>query len=330
MKDWHSSFARRIGVSGIEYTPAGVGQTLHIECSHGHLADVRVEKRMPQEAVVKKMLRAGWTLGHKLTCPDCQRKPKSNGACGTQAPPKKEDAVVAAEAKQPGIPPGYRMCADGKVRFASPGRAISGVSTGKIVEALTGRSNLTITDLALLTGYKPVTLHRRMKMLFEEGVVARALGEGDHDGHRPYLYTLSGAAPAEPKEDPMPEVTPTSISEQARTARRLATMMIDEKFDIERGIYRDGYSDSRVATETGVAESWVAQRREEEFGPLKTPPEFAEVFEKLDAFQRSLDEFNAEMVRENAARSKNVTDLREGLATLRREVTAVMRKNGWA
>lgn len=100
-------------------------------------------------------------------------------------------------------------------------------------------------------------------------------------------------------------VSPPSVaapSTDAKAARREAHDLIAVYFDIPNGSYTDGYSDQRVAEETGVAVAWVKQRREEEFGPIKTPREFAELQDQIAAamarqreIKSTLDEIEARM-----------------------------------
>lgn len=59
----------------IEYLSTPHGQTLHIPCTYGdHIVDVRVANRQHPDAVVKRMLNMGWTIGSKPKCPDCNRR----------------------------------------------------------------------------------------------------------------------------------------------------------------------------------------------------------------------------------------------------------------
>lgn len=85
---------------------------------------------------------------------------------------------------------------------------------------------------------------------------------------------ISGAVSASPVAAP---------SADAKAARREAHDRIAVYFDIANGSYTDGYSDQRIAEETGVAVAWVKQRREEEFGPIKTPREFSELLDQIAA-----------------------------------------------
>lgn len=84
----------------------------------------------------------------------------------------------------------------------------------------------------------------------------------------------------EKKVNTKANVTPIKADTQipspdARQKRRDAHELIALAFDLANGIYKDGYSDARIAKETGLSEDWVARRREDEFGPLKEPDELA-------------------------------------------------------
>ncbi|WP_226018461.1 hypothetical protein [Novosphingobium sp. FKTRR1] len=80
---WPAAVARRVGLSGaIDFTPTRVGLTIHVPCEKGqHTVDVRMEPGVNPDAVVKRMLAMGWTVGSKPTCPACSktRRPKEEG-----------------------------------------------------------------------------------------------------------------------------------------------------------------------------------------------------------------------------------------------------------
>lgn len=97
---------------------------------------------------------------------------------------------------------------------------------------------------------------------------------------------ISGAVSATPVAAP---------SADAKAARREAHDRIAVYFDIANGSYTDGYSDQRIAEETGVAVAWVKQRREEEFGPIKTPKEYSELEDLLLLISTRHGEIHAEI-----------------------------------
>lgn len=134
--------------------------------------------------------------------------------------------------------------------------------------------------------------------------------------------------PEKRRKPPMPEVsakvTPiTPTSEEARTARRLATLLIEEQFDVAGGFYRNGYTDKKVADETGVSEHFVTKRREEDFGPLKDPPEIVKAKAEIDALQQRVEDLKAHCAQVTEA-------LMRDIAAHRRNLSSLIAKNGWA
>lgn len=323
--NWKREISRKLGES-VQFVQMRVGQTLHIPCARGHIVPFEVKKMTAPENVVKKMLHEGWTIGSKLTCP------KHSGGkrkCGTQAPPEPEDNAVIEE-KAIEAPPNTVQCRDGKVRGKSPGRGADGITRGKIIEALTQFETLTLLEIADLAMMKSNTIQRHLVTMWRNGVVSRYLGEPDGKGHRPYHYSLVKAAPApapEPKkETPMPAVAappaPTVISDEARNARRLATMMLEEHFDVATGRFRDGWTDEKIAKETGAAVQFVTKRREEDFGPLKMPSEIEQERARLDALEARVDAYEKHAAIE-------IGGWRADLIAHRQRLTALCAKNGW-
>jgi len=80
---WAKATARKIGIAELDFTPTRVGQTLHIPCGKGkHVVDIVIPPGWNPNGVAKKMLKDGWIMGNKLTCPGCTRisSAKSRGA----------------------------------------------------------------------------------------------------------------------------------------------------------------------------------------------------------------------------------------------------------
>lgn len=97
MGQWQLEVGRRIGVHGpIDFTPARVGQTLHLPCARGHRVDYPLNKPMPPEAVAKDLMKKGWTVGSKLLCPKHARKTKAIPAPvpGEQEEPMSEPEIA--------------------------------------------------------------------------------------------------------------------------------------------------------------------------------------------------------------------------------------------
>lgn len=79
--NWPRAMARRLGMGGdIQFTRAAVGQTLHLPCHAGdHIVDVHIAANQHPDAIAKRLLAQGWTVGTKLKCPDHSRRaPKKN------------------------------------------------------------------------------------------------------------------------------------------------------------------------------------------------------------------------------------------------------------
>lgn len=97
--------------------------------------------------------------------------------------------------------------------------------------------------------------------------------------------------------------TPAAGLAQAKVFKLLGT-----HFDDEKGRYRNGYSDDRIAKETGCALLFVQQCRKECFGDLKEDPAIAEMRAEIEAlgalhaentatFQQELAQLKAKLAR---------------------------------
>lgn len=98
------------------------------------------------------------------------------------------------------------------------------------------------------------------------------------------------------RKEPRAVSTVTPIKSPApdpRAQRRDAHALIELYFDIPGGRYKEGYSDERIAKETGIAPAWVKQRREDEFGPLKQPDELADMRAQLAEAEKAVAEIKA-------------------------------------
>ncbi|WP_375188469.1 hypothetical protein [Sphingobium yanoikuyae] len=102
---WAQSLAARIGMGGtIDFTPARVGQTLHLPCAGGggHKVDVRIGPNQHPDAVAKKLLAEGWSLGNKLRCPRHTRK-GVKAALGNGTAFDREGSLSAPESLPQGV-----------------------------------------------------------------------------------------------------------------------------------------------------------------------------------------------------------------------------------
>lgn len=64
-------------------------------------------------------------------------------------------------------------------------------------------------------------------------------------------------------------------SPAAKSAIPLLYMALDEGYDRTAQDYKPGYSDERIAKETGLAVEFVRARRESDFGPIRDPKSVA-------------------------------------------------------
>lgn len=67
----------------------------------------------------------------------------------------------------------------------------------------------------------------------------------------------------------------TTPSASAMKAQAKMFELLQTHFDKDKGAYEAGWSDARVATETGLSPAMVTQFRTAAFGELKEPPEIA-------------------------------------------------------
>ncbi len=74
------------------------------------------------------------------------------------------------------------------------------------------------------------------------------------------------------------QITPTTVS-----AMRKVFAALEDNFDAEKGEYLHGYSDERIAKETGISVDGVKKYRIDGFGKLRPPSE-------LDTLKRWIGE----------------------------------------
>lgn len=108
---------------------------------------------------------------------------------------------------------------------------------------------------------------------------------------------------------PFPEISPA-----VRAKIPEMYMILGDYFDAAKGRYRDGWSDARVARETGLSEAMVKSRRESDFGKLKDRRGETAVADALKAFDIAINMADAAGGKVSAAlaeMSKAMIDLRK-------------------
>ena len=66
-------------------------------------------------------------------------------------------------------------------------------------------------------------------------------------------------------------------------------MALEDYYDEAKKAYKPGYSDKKISEETGASEAIVAQIRQQDFGPLGPPSEFAEIYASVTELKARLD-----------------------------------------
>lgn len=73
----------------------------------------------------------------------------------------------------------------------------------------------------------------------------------------------------------------TAQSDAAKRAHRLVMMELEEAYDEAKKGYKPGYSDAKIAQDTGASETHVRNTREQYFGPIAEPSELSVLREEL-------------------------------------------------
>lgn len=58
-------------------------------------------------------------------------------------------------------------------------------------------------------------------------------------------------------------------SQSSALAKKIMSDLLFEHYDLSAQNYKDGWDDKRIATEAGLSETFVAQRRSADYGPIK-------------------------------------------------------------
>lgn len=118
-------------------------------------------------------------------------------------------------------------------------------------------------------------------------------------------------------------------SEAARESKRLAMFLIEDKFDVKQGAYKDGYSDLKVAKEMGLAETIICDLREQFFGPIKEPREITELREQCAELAEKLETFEREFNASRDAAMVILRGLQDDLKKQNGRLLALVNRNGW-
>lgn len=121
-----------------------------------------------------------------------------------------------------------------------------------------------------------------------------------------------------PRKDPTMATQPLRTSPAAIAAQAKMFGLLQQHFDADTGTYAPGWSDGKIAEQTGLAHDLVTGVRAEAFGELKEPPEVAQLAADIATVEALLTE------QENATRGTRemVEGLKIKLAEVRRKFAA--------
>ena len=130
----------------------------------------------------------------------------------------------------------------------------------------------------------------------------------------------------------MPEPTPAEQTEAAKRMRRFVYQALEGYYDDTARAYRPGHSDSSIASDTGAAEAFVRQIREQDFGPLAMPAELSAIMDAVMAAQQQAKEASAEAAAlgDRALAALKKSEAAHGMVEkARNELQALASKKGW-
>lgn len=174
-----------------------------------------------------------------------------------------------------------------------------------------------IVDITLTPGMHPNAISK--KMLNAGWTFGNHLLCPDHPQGRkktrPQPETEESTdMPAIPPPLPKGDSTQAS-SDAAKRAHRLVMMALEDYYDEKAKAYKPGWSDAKIATDTGASAAHVKQTRESYFGPLGEPPELTKIKQEVTEASRKVDHV--------------LRELRAEVDALRAKVVRICNANGW-
>lgn len=109
-----------------------------------------------------------------------------------------------------------------------------------------------------------------------------------------------------------------AATEKAKRAKRECISILEDVFNVEKGCYSTGESDETVGRTVNLAPAAVAKIREEFFGPIKRPPELAELFAAIEDATARMTEWQGNVNKEAASYDSELANLRGRVETVAR------------
>lgn len=102
-------------------------------------------------------------------------------------------------------------------------------------------------------------------------------------------------------------------------------MMLSDAYEPARKVYKPGWSDDRIAKETGLAIEFVRARREQDFGPL-APPDMTEdeIASLVDGAAKTLGQIKQDAERSHAFTMERITMIEASLIALGERAARLM------
>ena len=236
-EQWRKECAQKVGLRGeIDFHTAKVGMTLHIPCEAGdHVVDVKVRRGLPPEAVAKHMVQAGWTIGSRLKCPDCAKRPARKK--------KAEPAAVA--------------WTQDKRKMVSEAFPVSASWASEDPSDNNGPCIITAPNRAA------ARFEKKLVRMFDKSIGKKSGIVVQQETIAP-LYNMKDMPIMQNPKTQASSVIAVAHS-QEETRRRLKRQVIEwlgEVYDEDKCCYKSGFSDASIAKETGLA--MIASRLWEE------------------------------------------------------------------
>jgi hypothetical protein len=106
--------------------------------------------------------------------------------------------------------------------------------------------------------------------------------------------------------------TPT-VREPTMKEMRLISVKLDGVFDADKGMFLDGYSDAKVASELDLPLALVVRVREEAFGKLMLDPDLLALRDEFNALQTMMADMETTFQRRHADLTAKAEDIQRKL-----------------
>jgi hypothetical protein len=310
------------------HTPPGVRPFVRVTCDECEgTFDQNCSVNTPPNVIANKLRQLGWRIkgeGTKSKCPTCIHNPKPKpkppepqvvlGTQAAQALAKEMDAHFAKPKEEPEVP--QERC--------------SSHSLSEVLKAFLAGEEMSQKDFADLAGLSPASVSRAKRCVPTNRTVLDAIAKtiSELRGVEVSIHPIeihprkkSGPKPkvkTETVETPKPQSTTTDRG-SVRKRQRMVFSLLEEHFDDDGYRFDDGWSDDRIAEETGLSVDYVVDTREEAFGPLVDPV--------LTGLEGQLREIEAQIVQArdemHAEFTKRLKDLDNKLSSVRGEIAAL-------